>query len=658
MEEDLKKLLETIKSYLPEADLDPVRKAYLFAKEAHKGQMRLSGQSYFSHPLSVANILASLNLDVPTITAGLLHDIIEDTEVTALKIEAEFGRLVAGLVEGVSNVTHVARQTRERRKIENLRKVLLATAKDIRVILIKLADRLHNMRTLEHLPLNNQYRIAHETLEVYAPLAHRLGMGKMKGELEDLCLKYLHREAYQDLKKNINEVIRQREVHIDQTKRILDEKLEKAGIKAKVFGRPKHFMSIYKKMTDQGKGFDEIYDLVGIRIITGDLKDCYGALGIIHALWTPIPGRFKDYIAVPKSNMYQALHTTVIGPASSPIEVQIKTEAMDQIAEDGVAAHFHYKEGSGPDKELDEKLAWLKKTFLEWQQNLDSVDPAEFMENLKIDLFTKEIFVFTPKGEIKVLPAGATPVDFAYQIHTEVGDRCLGAKINGKIVPLRHKLSSGDMIEILTSPKAHPSGDWLNFIKTSKARGRIRQYLREKLLETEPSQLKEIPKPEKEEKKPQVKKKKVFPSGISVSGMTDLAINLAKCCNPLPGDEIIGYITIGRGVSVHRMNCPNVLGFSDPKRRIEVFWQPGKEGTYEVEISALAHNRAGLLKDMLEVISATKTIINEADAKATSDGLAKCHFRVVVSHLDHLKPIIAQLEKVEGALEVHRTRSK
>lgn len=657
MEEDLNKLQETIKSYLPEADLDPVRKAYLFAKEAHKGQMRLSGQPYFSHPLAVANILASLNLDVTTITAGLLHDTIEDTEVTVLAVEAEFGRLVAGLVEGVSNVTHVARQTRERRRIENLRKVLLATAKDTRVILIKLADRLHNMCTLEHLPLNNRYRIAHETLEVYAPLAHRLGMGKMKGELEDLCLKYLHPEVYCDLKKKINEAIRQREVHIDLTKRILDEKLEKAGIKAEVFGRPKHFMSIYKKMTDQGKSFDEIYDLVGIRIITDDLKNCYGALGIIHALWTPIPGRFKDYIAVPKSNMYQALHTTVIGPASSPIEVQIKTEAMDQIAEDGVAAHFYYKEGSGADKELDEKLSWLKKTFLEWQQNLDSVDPAEFMENLKIDLFTKEIFVFTPKGEIKVLPAGATPVDFAYQIHTEIGDCCLGAKINGRIVPLRHKLSSGDMIEILTSSKAHPSGDWLNFVKTSKAKGRIRQYLREKLLETEPSQAKEAP-IQREEKKPQIKKREISSSGISVSGVTNLVLNLARCCNPLPGDEIIGYITIGRGVSVHRLNCPNVLNLSDPQRRIEVFWQPEKEGTYEVEISALTHNRVGLLKDMLEVISATRTIINEADAKTTGDGLAKCHFRIVVNHLDRLKPIIAQLEKVEGVLEVYRTRSK
>jgi GTP pyrophosphokinase len=629
-----------------------VRKAYDIADAAHKDQFRLSGEPFIIHPIEVAYILAELKMDIRTIAAGLLHDTIEDTRLTVSDIESAFGKEIALLVEGVSKIRWLHRHSSHEDKAENLRKMLLAMAEDIRVILIKLADRLHNMRTLEYLPLDNQKKTALETLEIYAPLAHRLGMGRIKWELEDLAFSYLHPAIYREISGLVAAKREERERYIDNIRKMLKEEFDREGIVADIKGRPKHFYSIYQKMTSQHKSFDEIYDLIGIRIITEEIKDCYGALGIVHTKWKPVPGRFKDYIATPKTNMYQSIHTTVIGPNNKPMEVQIRTKGMDIVAEEGIAAHWHYKEGSKYTEKYDSKLVWLKRV-IEWQQEL--TDPREFMENLKLDLFSDEVFVFTPKGQIKSLPKGATPIDFAYSIHTDIGDHCFGAKVNGKMVPLDYNIKNGDIIEIITSPKAHPTRDWLRLVKTPKARSKIRSWIKAQEEEQGLVQSKEdIQHRKPQQPQLQVKAKRTTTGKIIISGEKNLAFHLAKCCGPIPGDEIAGYVTKG-GVTIHRKNCTNLIANAISQARIvKANWGNDETSTYEANITARAFDRKNLLKDMLAVIITSNTIINEAWAKSVDNGMARCEFTVLIKDKKHLDEIIHQLEKVRGVVEVFR----
>lgn len=620
----LEDLLEQVQRYQPQGDLSIIEKAYNFAEKAHEGQSRISGEPYFIHPVAVASILARLELDIPTIAGGLLHDVVEDTKITLVELEKEFGVEIAQLVDGVTKLSRIEFRSKEEQQVENLRKMFLAMAKDIRVVLIKLADRLHNMRTLKHQSAWKQREIAEETLEIFAPLAHRLGIFAIKWELEDLAFRYLEPEQYYHLVEGISMKRREREAYIDQVMNILKERLVEVGIKADIQGRPKHFYSIYKKMKEQGKELSEIYDLIAVRVIVESIKDCYGALGIVHTLWKPIPGRFKDYIAMPKPNMYQSLHTTVMGPQGEPFEIQIRTFEMHRTAEFGIAAHWKYKEGGkGGSKDFDQRLAWLRQ-ILEWQTELR--DAREFMETLKIDVFSDVVFVFTPKGDVFELPAGSVPIDFAYRIHSDVGHRCIGSKVNGRIVPLDYTLKNGDIVEILTSKQANgPSRDWLKLVKTSQAKNRIRQWFRKEKREENIARGKEIL--EKELKKQGLEPGELFKSdrilevskrfnfnnpdeffatlgdgalspiqviarvkddiykgkklpdesiltelpaekkstgygkasqGIRVRGVDDVLIRLSRCCNPLPGDPIVGYVTRGRGVSVHRADCPNV----------------------------------------------------------------------------------------------------
>lgn len=655
---NIDKIVRVVKSYNPSADIESIKEAHRFASEVHKDQVRLSGEPYISHPLWVAYILAQLHLDTPTIIAGLLHDLIEDTPLTRKDLKEKFTDEIANLVEGVSRMGEIARTSREEQRIENLRKMLIAMAKDIRVLLIKLADRLHNMRTLKFLDRNSGLKTTHETLEIYAPLAHRLGMGRIKWELEDLAFMHLEPKAYENLKRKVASARRERIRYIEEAISLLEDELKKMRIEADISGRPKHFYSIYKKMIEQKKDFDEVYDLLAIRVITKDVKDCYGVLGVIHALFKPIPGRFKDYIGIPKSNMYQALHTSVIGPKGEPLEIQVKTLWMHRTAEEGIAAHWHYKEGGVKDKDFDKKLGFLRQ-LLEWQKEL--IDPQEFMESLKIDIFADTVFVFTPKGEIKELPKDSTPIDFAYAIHTDIGNHTMAARVNDKIVPLRYRINSGDRVEIVTSTRAHPTQDWLKLVKTSKARGRIRRWLRERI--GEPASSKEVPAPEPRRKKipHHAREKKSASAGVVIAGANGLNVHLAKCCSPLPNDEIIGYITQARGIiSVHRRDCPNVLSLiDDPNRIFEVCWDKEKKTVYyEAGVSALAYDRVNLLADILMTISSTSTIINAAEARAIDGGLARCGFEVEISDRNALEGIIKEIEKVDGVLEVHRNQPK
>ncbi|MFO7318273.1 MAG: bifunctional (p)ppGpp synthetase/guanosine-3',5'-bis(diphosphate) 3'-pyrophosphohydrolase [Clostridia bacterium] len=705
-------LIDKIKAYKEDADFQLIEKAYHFARRAHEGQFRDSGDVYFRHPYEVAKILADLELDVTTIAAGLLHDVLEDTEVTREQLEEEFGPEIVHLVDGVTKLSKIPFQTKEEHQAQSLRKMFLAMAEDLRVVLIKLADRLHNMRTLRHLPRERQLKVAKETLEIYTPLAHRLGMWSLKWEMEDLALRYLDPEGYYDLVRRIAKKRQEREGELEEIMKALRERLNEVGIPAEIQGRPKHFYSIYQKMKRQGKDLSEIYDLVAVRVIVDSIKDCYGVLGLVHTMWKPIPGRFKDYIAMPKSNMYQSLHTTVIGPRGEPVEIQIRTWEMHRIAEKGIAAHWLYKEG-GKSGDFEEKVAWLRQV-MEWLKEMR--DPQEFMETLKIDLFEDEVFVFTPKGDVKSLPAGATPVDFAFAVHTDIGLHCAGAKVNGRLVPLDYRLSNGEFVEILTSKNATPSKDWLKFVKTSRARSKIRSWLKEQeredivergrqMLEKELKRLgievKETLKPDRmaevlkrygygavddlyaavgygktsvnqvldkllgrEElearkasaKKPAGQKKKASSArGVLVKGMDDMLVRFSKCCSPVPGDAIVGYITRGRGVSIHRVDCPNVAALSGfEERKIEVEWQAGETGTFPVEIEVEAVDRVNLLSNIMSTISEGRTNIESVNARTTKNKMAIINLVVDIQDIEHMESVMNRIKQVSGVLAVTR----
>lgn len=704
--EDLLKKLGEVKS---ESDLAKIKSAYEFAFAAHQGQLRDSGEAFIQHPLEVAAVVHELGMDTVSIIAALLHDVVEDTEIGIEEIQKNFGAEVTLLVDGVTKLTRLAFQNKQEQQMENLRKMFLAMTQDLRVIIIKLADRLHNMRTLKHLPVTKQRSIARETIEIYAPLTHRLGMWKVKWELEDLSLRYLDPDAYYDLVNKVAKKRQEREGYIIEVKKTLERALAEMEIKAEVQGRPKHFYSIYEKMQEQGKDFSEIYDLMGLRVVVSTVQDCYEVLGIVHTLWKPIPGRFKDYVAMPKSNMYQSLHTTLIGPNGEPLEIQIRTWEMHRTAEFGIAAHWLYKESGPDDKELREKIAWLRH-LIEWQGEMK--DSEEFMETLRIGLFMDEVFVFTPQGDVKNLPANSTPVDFAYSIHTTLGHQCSGAKVNSRLVPLDYQLKNGDIVQILSSKgTTGPSRDWLQFVKTSKAKNRIRQWIREQnreeniqigrdLLEREikkqgldfqenvrveqlneaskklgftniedllaaigdlkitPNQVlsklgieKESAKtllPESEEKK----RSRRPGLGIKVKGVENLLVRFSKCCNPVPGDPIIGFITRGKGVSVHRIDCPNLLT-EDKERIIEVEWDRAASGTYSVDIEIEGDDRVNLLTDVLNAISELKLYLTAAKARSKK-GKAFINLTLEIANSDQIHSIFKRVGRVNGVQRVYR----
>jgi GTP pyrophosphokinase len=709
----LEDIVERIQNYNPDADVDLLRRAYIFSAKVHQGQTRLSGEAYLIHPIEVAAILANLKLDAATVAAGLLHDTIEDTTATPEEIRAMFGDEVAMLVDGMTKLSRMELQSREQREADNFRKMIVAMAKDIRVILIKLADRLHNMRTLKSLPPEKQKRIAQETLDIYAPLANRLGISKIKIELEDLSFMYLNPEEYQDLVQKVNQRRVERESYINELIEIMKRQLAEHGYKGEVKGRPKHFYSIYQKMQKQGISFDDIYDLIAIRIITDTKVNCYAILGLIHSLWTPVPGRFKDFIGVPKSNLYQSLHTTVIGPKGERVEFQIRTEEMHRLAEEGIAAHWRYKEKSAVSQREEQQFAWLRQ-LLEWQRDLP--DAKEFMETVKGDLFPDVVYVFTPRGDVKELPQGSTPVDFAYSVHTDIGHQCVGAKVNGRIVPLKHVLHNGDKIEVITQTGHTPSRDWLKFVKTSKARTRIKAWLKteerrrsillgKELLEKDlrkhelsPSKVfksdellkvardmshntlddllaaigygkvsahmvankiaPEKPHIEPIPKKPLHKHAKPSGSAMKISGMDNMLIHLSKCCNPVPGDKVVGFITRGRGVSIHTVDCTNVgeLTF-DKERLVDVSWGDFQPGAHAVKISVRTQDKPGLLASVSSSISAAEANITHAEAIIGEDKQATLNFTIDIKDVEHLNRIIKNIESINGVMGVKRVKT-
>lgn len=711
-------LLTRINSYMEDPDLALVKKAYNFAKEAHKGQYRVSGEPYIEHPLGVAYILAELELDIISITSALLHDVVEDTSVSSDDINREFGSEIALLVDGVTKLTRLQFKSKEEHQAESLRKMFIAMAEDIRVIMIKLADRLHNMRTLGYLNKAKQKEKAQETLEIYAPLAHRLGMSRLKWELEDLSFRFLDPDMYYEVARKVAANRQQREKDIQKAISILRNKFEEQGISAEIYGRPKHLYSIYQKMKRKEIDFNEIYDLTAIRVIIDSVRGCYEVLGLVHEIWKPIPGRLKDYIAMPKSNMYQSLHTTVIGPKGDPLEVQIRTPEMHRTAEYGIAAHWKYKEGRTRDEVFEEKLSWLRQ-LLEWQKDLQ--EPQEFMETLKIDLFEDEVFVFTPKGDVISLPRGATPVDFAYYIHTEVGNSCVGAKVNGKIVPLEYRLKNGDIVEIQTSKTSTgPSRDWLKFVKTSKARSKIKHWFKqqqrdeiiqrgkehlERELRRRHIELKENEKQEELERiaqkmgknnpdelleaigYSQIKAKQIVnrfsvvrdneeyslenlqnlpystpkrttDRGVRVKGIDNLLVRLARCCNPVPGDKIIGYITRGRGVSIHRHDCPNLKNLieQDKERLIEVSWDNQRIETYQVNLAIEAFDKKALLNDITSVIKEEQVNLSSVVARTDKYNRAHIELSLELSSLEHMRDIINKIDSISGVLSVERAK--
>ncbi|MBX6394131.1 MAG: bifunctional (p)ppGpp synthetase/guanosine-3',5'-bis(diphosphate) 3'-pyrophosphohydrolase [Alicyclobacillaceae bacterium] len=709
-------LCDKVRGYAAEEEIVRLREAYAVAKKAHAGQKRSSGEDYIFHPIAVADILADLHLDATTLTATLLHDVVEDTPVTLEEIAKEFGPEVAALVDGVTKLRRIQYATREEQQAENLRKMLLAMAKDIRVILIKLADRLHNMRTLRHVPEQKQTRIAKETLEIYAPLAHRLGISRIQWELEDLSLRYLNPQQYYRIANLMAKKRREREAYIQEVISTLREKFEELNIKADISGRPKHIYSIYRKMVNQNKQFSEIYDLLAVRVIVDNIKDCYAILGVVHTLWRPLPGRFKDYIAMPKPNMYQSLHTTVVGPHGEPLEIQIRTWEMHRTAEYGIAAHWLYKQGGrGADPSFHQKLAWFRE-ILEWQQ--DFRDAQDFMETLKVDLFSDEVFVFTPKGDVVALPTGSVPIDFAYRIHTDIGNRCVGAKVNGRIVPLDYQLKTGDIVEILTSKHSYgPSRDWLKIVKSSQAKSKIRQWFKKEHREEDVNKGKELL--ERELKKHgiewadvpdsiwqeagerlrynkaedlwaavgygavgaqqvigrvleklrrdgrspvpvvpvEVKERQgdKSTSGVRVKGVDNLLIRFARCCNPVPGDEIVGYVTRGRGVSVHRSNCPNLRQLSELEGRlIDVEWESSPELAYNVEIEVTGLDRCGLINDVMNAVAETKTDITAVNGRADRRKMATIHLNLSIRNVDHLHTVIERIKRIKDIYTVRR----
>jgi guanosine-3',5'-bis(diphosphate) 3'-pyrophosphohydrolase len=699
--------LEDLLGFEPSpADAERIGRALALAREAHEGQSRASGDPYIAHPMAVAKILAGLNMDTDTIVAALLHDVVEDTPVPLSRIEDEFGPDVAQLVDGVTKLSRLEVRSREEEQVENLRKMFLAMARDIRVIIIKLADRLHNMRTLKHLPRERVERIARETREIYAPLANRLGIFRIKWELEDLAFQFLEPDAFQAMREKVAKRRLEREAEVDQAIEVLRGRLQDAGIEAEVSGRAKHLYSIYQKMQQQHKGFDEVYDLVAIRVLVDSVRDCYAALGLVHEMWKPLPGRFKDYVAMPKSNLYQSLHTTVIGPGGEPFEVQIRTFEMHHTAEYGIAAHWRYKEGTRPDRDFEQKLSWLRQ-LLEWQR--DMRDASEFMETLKVDLFADEVFVFTPRGDVIELPSGATPVDFAYRIHTDIGHHCVGARVNGRIVPLPTVLENGDIIEVLVNRQSPgPSADWLQFVRTPQAKTRIRQWHRRErrqehlsrgreILDRElrrlnlkagedrlqevarrlghqtldelcislsegtqslsalSTRLREEPAPKPAIVPKTARARENSQGGVLVRGQGSLLVRFGRCCQPVPGDPIIGYLTRGRGVSVHRLDCPNltVLARDPEPRMVEVAWdREAPEAPRAVELSVRAWDRPGLLADVATVASHTN-ILN-ATARGYKDRTATVTLRLEVGNLDQLTRIIDRIGALPYVLQVDR----
>ena len=717
----LNDILDRVSGYHPDPDLDLIKKAYVYSAKVHQGQIRKSGEPYLIHPLEVAGILAEMHLDEASVVTGLLHDTIEDTLATKEEIAELFGPEIAELVDGVTKLSQfTAGNTQEEKQAENFRKMVVAMAKDIRVLLVKLADRTHNMRTLEHMNAEKQERIARETLDIYAPLANRLGIQWVKTELEELSFKYLRPSDYAELEKKVEARAQERDKFIAEVVGIIRGKLDEAGIQGEVYGRVKHLYSIWRKMQIQNIDFEQIHDVIAFRVIVQDVAHCYETLGLVHSLWKPVPGRFKDFIAIPKPNMYQSLHTTVIGPRAERIEIQIRTQEMHKIAEEGVAAHWAYKEGKrgeAPSAKDAAKFGWLRQ-LLEWQRDL--TDPTEFLETVKVDLFADEVFVFTPKGDVKSLPRGATPLDFAYAVHSEVGEHTVGAKVNGKIVPLRSKLKNGDTVEILTSPTSHPSKDWLGFVKTSRAQTRIRSFIRQaehkrsleigkELAERElrryglsltkltkggeldqaatalgykkgddvlvalgygkvgphqilqhlvPAEKLAGPAPAEE---PTSRLTELFrkvarrpTGGVRISGIDDVLVRYGKCCNPVPGDDIVGFITRGRGVTVHTRACDKTLTL-DPLRRVDVSWDTrASEVKRPVSIKVVTDDRPGVLAQISKTISEAGMNISQATCRTTGLGRAVNTFEMSIGEVKQLRNVMRSIEGIEGVVSVER----
>lgn len=727
---NIEEFFDRVNKYLTKDQVAFVRKAYELAAEAHAVQRRKSGEPYIIHPIGVASILAQLQMDDKTLAAAFLHDVVEDTDYTLDDIKERFGVVVANLVDGVTKLGKIEYISKEDRQIENYRKMFLAMARDIRVVLIKLADRLHNMRTMKYMPVHKQQSISRETLEIYAPLAHRLGIYTIKWELEDLAFRYMEPDIYYNLVEQVKIKRREREAMINEAMAEMKESLEKANIKCEIQGRPKNFYSIHKKMLRDHKELNEIYDLLAIRVLVDTVKDCYGTLGIVHSMWRPIPGRFKDYVAVPKSNMYQSLHTTVLSTGGQPLEIQIRTFEMHRISEYGIAAHWRYKESGGSkpasqsstDKGFDAKLSWLRQ-LLEWHQDMN--DSRDFVNTVKMDIFADEVFVFTPRGDVIDLPVGSVPIDFAYRIHTDVGNRCVGAKVNGRIVPLDFKLSNGDIVEVITSKQSSgPSRDWLNIVGSSDTRNKIKGWFKKErreeniikgreMLEKEAKRLgydpKVLARPEKlkeagtklridsdenllaalgyggvtlnsvisklveiykkdqklnttkdlsellAELKPRKSKAKAS-HGILVKGEEGIMVKLARCCNPIPGDPVIGYITRGSGVSVHRADCPNVLSNNpdEQSRLIEVSWDVGIDSVYKVNIVITSVNRPGMMADIMMATSEAKLNIFSLNCRTDKNKVATTHIGLDISSLEQLEYIMNRIRRMKGVYSVER----
>nr|WP_242595712.1 bifunctional (p)ppGpp synthetase/guanosine-3',5'-bis(diphosphate) 3'-pyrophosphohydrolase [Enterococcus sp. MJM12] len=724
-------VIRLVSQYMSPEHVAFVQKALDYATEAHKEQFRKSGEPYIIHPIQVAGILAELHMDPHTVATGFLHDVVEDTPITLADLTRDFGSDVAMLVDGVTKLGKIKYKSHEEQLAENHRKMLIAMAQDLRVIMVKLADRLHNMRTLKHLREDKQRRIAKETLEIYAPLAHRLGISRIKWELEDTALRYLNPQQYYRIVHLMQSKRDEREAYVAETVEEIRVATEELDIYAEIYGRPKHIYSIYRKMVDQKKKFEEIYDLLAIRVIVDTIKDCYAVLGTIHTKWKPMPGRFKDYIAMPKANMYQSLHTTVIGPKGNPVEIQIRTHEMHEIAEFGVAAHWAYKEGKTdkvkPDK-MTNQISWFRE-ILELQD--ESYDASEFMEGVKGDIFSDKVYVFTPKGDVTELPQGSGPLDFAYSIHTDVGNKTTGAKVNGKMVQLDYKLKNGDIVEILTSPNSFgPSRDWLKFVATSKAKNKIKRFFKAQdreenvqkghdavyktlqemeflpkdymnknkmadLLERFNYQSEDdlyaavgygevspttvanrLTEEERRQKKEEKEKQKVqemmnqpatkkedrmkvrHDGGIVIEGADNLLIRISRCCNPVPGDDIVGYITKGRGISIHRRDCPNVNTPTAEKRLIEVEWEDTSNNSkeYDADLEIYGYDRSGLLNDVLQTVNAMTKRLQSVEAKSNKDKMATIRITVGIQNLTHLKQIVDKIKQIPEVYSVRRTK--
>lgn len=708
-------IVDYIAAYHPDADFDLIRKAYIFSAQVHHGQTRLSGEPYLNHPLSVAMILAEMNLDEYAVSTGLLHDTVEDTYATIGELDEKFGEEISFLVDGVTKISKLTHKSRIDRQAETFRKMLLAMSKDIRVILIKLADRLHNMRTLEFVSPKRQAAISRETLDIYVPLASRLGIFFIKKELEDLSLRYLNEKVYKEIEEELVVTSDQREKYVKEVVEIIDEKLNQFGIKATILGRPKHIHSIYNKMQEQNLDFNQIYDITAFRIIVDERKECYEVLGILHSIWKPVPGRFKDYISLPKRNMYQSLHSIMIGPYGQRIEIQIRTREMDAVAKHGIAAHWKYKEGRKIEQKDDQRFEWLQMII---ESQKDMKDYHELLETFRLDLFPDEVYIFTPAGEVIELPKDSTPVDFAYRIHTDVGHKCVGAKVDGNMVNLRYHLKSGDVVEIMTLSNHSPSRDWLKSVKTIRARTKINQWFKQldreknirlgremcdkgfkksnlnfaKLIKESrffdelkkegiksiddlleaigrgtksyrhilnrfvPKDVQEEPTPEDKIKQVTKKQVKKDPSGIKIDGLDDILVRLAKCCNPIPGDKIKGYITRGRGVTVHTVNCSFVKDI-DSSRSIDAKWDDDTKYLAVVTIEVVCEDKKGILADITTAISASEVNILGANVKTSPGSKAVNLFKLEISGLAQLEYIKKEVKKVKGVIGVSRYRS-